>query len=606
MGHSQRFLRSGDSLARRSSRWLVCLGAFVACGCGSSADGGGTSRNEAADSEGAFTPDTDDSSEPASDGASTAPTSVGTESTTEPSEDRPGDTSSSEPELDQAPIDGAGLGEPTNTTGTAATGSSETPSDPSAPDDPQQPPAAQSPTPSAGVPQDEHIWYYVGTQNTGVATNIVNGEEVPVINGVDQNFGTFPWSPDGKQLAQISRGAVVFYELGNEAVITGSYAAAQYKTVRAWIPGFGVLLEGTPYSQPLLGIMQPDGTDIILGEGENRAAPFRVSVSPNGLHLSWSTASEEGGYDIWRTSFVGGVASQPAKLAHYTGSPMLEAVWSPNSEWMAYAISGEPPETGVYFWQAGSDTTQKVSLEGATYTPYLDFSSDGTSFAMNMFDGAPTGDELPSATLAVLSIGPYGPGVTQAVSSSQSPDLIVWASYGNQFFHAPDGVGVLQQLAADGTPLPVIPFEAFHHGSACSLHWLSETEFVYNGCADSSALTFATVRDGSILTTEVTPIALYHLELSPDGNCLVEWDEIQIRTSPANADDYTQSPVATLRGNVSHVAFTPDSNQLVWTEDGTAQYRVELSNCVPSSDAIHFRDSTGEVFETRFVTPAGE
>src|SRR5690606_35606706 len=105
-------------------------------------------------------------------------------------------------------------------------------------DNPQQSPSSEPVTINDDAPEGTagHIWYYVSTENAGVVSNILaDVEELPIINGVDLNLGTAPWSPDGRQVAQISRGEVLFYELGDEAVVTGSYAAAQYKTVRAWI-----------------------------------------------------------------------------------------------------------------------------------------------------------------------------------------------------------------------------------------------------------------------------------------------------------------------------------------------------------------------------------
>jgi hypothetical protein len=490
-------------------------------------------------------------------------------------EDAPSQTDSDETEMTEVP-------------GTDKDVPEEPAEEPATPDEDEAPMEADEP--SASI-----LWQYVQTEEEGAYLHNLLGDDelLPITGQVVPQLDVVPWSPDGKQLAQVVDGEVVFYTLGETATISTSYAAPQYNAVLGWIANYGVLLSGVDGTDPLLVAMKPDGSEAILGTDDSTAAPITVSIAPDGSEVVWTSSpvSTEAptSFSTWHASFTNGEAGEPELLVEHTGSPMLDEKWSANANWMAYGISG-PDDGGIYFWQKGTTSTIKVSPDGTSYTPLYDWSRDGSRFQMYVNGEAGSG-------LYTVGLGESGPTEAHLIASDEDASPAEWTGYGS-LTYGYNGVGWLQLLDGNAAPTQAISFPDYSNG--CNVVWLDESSFFHPGCQTSSALTYGQVDAGEITIEDVRPSAVGSVTLSPDGKCLLEWSEDSIQIGIADPAAYTPNTIGE-RNVAWFPSFTADSSALVYVALGVSLQYVELDGCAPVGEPLQ-RVAAGMVASTALVT----
>ncbi len=438
-------------------------------------------------------------------------------------------------------------------------------------DSPDEGPDAGSadpePAPSGGLG-----WYYFKSKSgLSVSNTLEPDQEIPITES-----RRAPWSPDGKLLAQVVNGEVVFHSLeATEARVVGRHAAPQYTGVDSWLPGYGPLLLGQRDSAPFLGAMNVDGDELVVVEGGWND----LQISPAGDEILYTLYTQEGVATIWHRSVRDGMLSEPAVVGRYSSSPPLAQVWTPDGYWMAFTISGEPGVGGLYLWHSGGDPIV-VTQE---YSPGFHFSKTGSLFAYYTYTDA--GETF----IHVLPIGEGGIGKA-ALATSGEQDLLPpkWTGQA-QLSYTNDLGGWIQPIAADGTPEPAIPFPDY--SSACEVRWVDPNHFIHN-CDASGATRYASIENGALDSTELYPGMLDDLGVDSVGKCVVGQAGGKVYLGPADPALGGLVPIPTLDLFKASVVLSPDGKYLIWTEDEKRQLRVEVTNC-KAGGVVLMREQSG-------------
>jgi|GEM_PF-6211633 len=442
----------------------------------------------------------------------------------------------------------------------------------------------------------EAIWYYDEADGLGQFTNILAPKETLLVPGglaLDQSPA--PWSSDGKHVAILVEGEILFYELETEEELIGRYAA-DYTAIFGWIQGVGAVVTGSRDNVAFIAVALPGGDELLLDEGDPLGSSFTATVAPGGDIVVWIRSGTDG-FSASFASFTNGLSEEPKPLAHFTGSPLLSTAWSSDGRWFSFGISAPSgnDEGGIYLWGVGSEAPVRVSPPGAGYNPLYSFSNDASKFVLY------TSDEVGGAVYAVGLPGDEpGPAVRILGGVGVSP--ATWNPFGSIALEGVDG-GALVPIGVDGLAGTLLPFESFKYG--CNVFWVSETKFFHTGCGELPTLTLGTVA-ATIEEEAVLSLTNENYGLSRDRACFVEWSPTGLRVG--STDDQLHSPntvpVSPPPSSVGHVDFAPDGRSLVWMDEGARLYRSELKGCVPQGDSILIRELAGEVTSTVFVTPA--
>jgi WD40 repeat protein len=209
----------------------------------------------------------------------------------------------------------------------------------------------------------------------------------------------FDFSPDGRQLAVLSRSKCVVYELGNwakETLVAPLGGAVSVAWSADGTSLVGVVRDGNKYRLRLSAIGQPAGDAPEPLQSLALDQPFyRVAVAPDGALLA--TGHDGGNIVVWDAATLDvKMRLQTAErgLAHPYFSPdatLLAAGCQENGDVVIWNL-GERQEVGRYTFEKGALRTYLLRPANATFRPERDpsrfcFSPDGEAFLVGCYGG---------------------------------------------------------------------------------------------------------------------------------------------------------------------------------------------------------------------------
>lgn len=436
------------------------------------------------------------------------------------------------------------------------------------------------------------VWYYFETGGNGFMVNVQSpGQAVEVPGGLVVNTIQSAWSADGREAAFLVDNEIVFYDLAEEAEVTGRAPALGYHGIHGYLPGVGAVVTGGLDTLSFVAVVRPDGDEVRLDERSASLAGFQVGVPPVKDTVVWTETGSE--FVLSFASFAEGDVSATRTLGTFSASPPLSEAWSPDGSWYSFGISGGEgsTESGMYLWRVGSDAPVRVTPEGASYAPFFPFSPDSAKLAVWVANG----DE---GSISSVNLRSDEPPLAVPIRTGASLSPAVWTPFGALLYEE-ESAGFFQNVGGDEAT-EALPFEGFVYG--CEIFWLSETQFFHDGCGKSPSLWMGTVNEGAIEETVVAAEAAENYGLSPDRACLVRWESDSLFVGPATGDLGSVESLGSDREGIGHVSFTPDSASLVWAQsDGI--YRAELEDCSPKGEPIQVHDLDDAVTRAIFITP---
>jgi hypothetical protein len=449
-----------------------------------------------------------------------------------------------------------------------------------------EPVVVPPPEPDVVNPSDP-VWVFISTPSRSlINVNDPNQRFSDLSIFYEAQGGVAPWSSDGRLLANVEGEMLRFYDLRDGSLVSETPAGGVPQVLR-WSGNEGVLIRSSSDDGQRTVYVTTTGSEMEVVPPTTDLGLATHSASPDGTAFLYSVAGGPEGYPFFFVDMSNPAMPGPETLlGTHPMSPALSHIWSSDSRWVAYGVSGAV--SGIYLWSpsSGQDPIQ-ISPEGTSYTPLHAFSpnADGIASFVSGTDGS---------VLVHAAIGETVGTVTQlSTAPDQSP--AIWSPDGAFLSYSSEETGWLHPIGAGGAVGTRFELPEYNYG--CRLAWTSASEFIYTSC--TAAL--PELRWGEVASdVTTTPLGVGDsTAFAVGGACLVAWNAETLQVgmaamSPSLAS--VPSPIAP----IERVSVDPAGAGVVWTVRGSLFYWQPLQDCTPVGSPVLI-DGVNDIQQIEFA-----
>ncbi len=412
------------------------------------------------------------------------------------------------------------------------------------------------------VDPDAPLWLFAQSPERGIV-NVNNPEQTIGDIGTlyEPTAASYPWSADGRWLADVREGGLVLYDL-TQGGATTTIENDDFQQVLRWVDNNRLLVRQALEDGQGVALVDVSGDSVLVFDGSGGSVATH-SVSPDGRIFAFGT-SGNGEFPLFSVDLD--ALSEPVLVETYPMSPPIYPLWSPDSNWLAFGVSGE--ESMVMLWHPGSDPI-RATAEGTGFAPLFTFAPDSSVFLS-------FGSTGPAAVLAANTLTSTQASAPVPLSEAEGQSPADWSPSGQFIVYSDNDSASLREYDFAGGFGPAIDVPGFRY--SCPMYWLGPTQFVYHSCSESG--------DGSYYIADVVGESL-EVVMLPDAtlplltgtdNCLINYgpDGISVGTI-----DGEFTPITPLQTPVSHLVTVPDGIGFAWVSLDSLLLWQPLDGCVP-------------------------